>query len=170
MSLLLWLAAVGCGESTSNDGPSAGSAGQPAAAGSAATGGSLASGGSAAGTSNTSAGSPSAGTATASGGSNTAAGGSTGSSAAGAAGAQEPAEGGASAGGAAGGLAVCDPKKALCKLLPGECPGMQVRAVVGTCWGECVDIADCACSAADDCPDNDKYTCWSRSHCGPYVN
>ena len=63
----------------------------------------------------------------------------------------------------------CDAKKVTCKIAVPNCPDFQVPAVDGTCWGECVDIAQCACREANDCPDTNQYTCWSQRHCGPYV-
>jgi hypothetical protein len=63
----------------------------------------------------------------------------------------------------------CDAKKVTCKIAVPACPDFEVPAVDGTCWGECVEIARCACSEASDCPDTNQYTCWSKRHCGPYV-
>jgi hypothetical protein len=71
--------------------------------------------------------------------------------------------------GASGLLHDCDPRKVTCKIAVPDCPDLQVPSVEGTCWGDCVEIAECACSGAEDCPDNDQYTCWSQRHCGPYV-
>lgn len=84
-------------------------------------------------------------------------------------GAAEPGEAGAPSDAGAAGLYECNPTKVVCKALPPECPAFQVPAVEGTCWGDCVEIAECACSEASDCPNNDEYTCWSKQHCGPYV-
>lgn len=83
--------------------------------------------------------------------------------------------GGAPDPGGAGGspsteLVDCDPSGALCRSLPPDCSGMQVPSIAGTCWGPCVDITSCACVVARQCPDQNQYTCWSRKHCGPYLN
>jgi hypothetical protein len=150
---------AGCGD-TDADAPNGDEAGSPgqsvSGAGGAASGGKSggASGGSSAGT--TSGGASASGSA--SGGTGVG-----GSSAAGA-----PAEAGAPSGGTSG-LYDCDPKKVTCKIATPQCPSFEVPSVEGTCWGECVKIAQCACSAADDCPDQNQYTCWSKQHCGPYV-
>jgi hypothetical protein len=161
-----WLALSGCGDTT--DGSPAGGAGSVGdAAGSSGAG----AGASLAG--NASGGTNGAGT-NGSGGSK--AGSSAGGAEPGAAGSSdEPAEGGegpgdgAGGGGPAGGLVNCDARDALCKLLPEPCPAMQVREVVGTCWGECIEIDQCACGSANDCPNSNEYTCWMGTHCGPYV-
>jgi hypothetical protein len=81
--------------------------------------------------------------------------------------------GGASGGtgGASGGGTSCDPRKALCRALPPNCPTGQVPSVDGSCWGDCVPIATCTCTAAEDCPDPNQYTChMSRGVCDYYVN
>jgi hypothetical protein len=77
-------------------------------------------------------------------------------------------EGGAPGGGKPG-LSDCDAKKVTCKIATPQCAAFEVPSVDGSCWGQCVPIAQCACSAADDCPDQNQYTCWSKQHCGPYV-
>jgi hypothetical protein len=65
----------------------------------------------------------------------------------------------------------CDPRKALCKRLPPECPGDQVPSVVDSCYGECVPIAHCVCTEAAACPEEERFVChMSAGHCGPYVN
>jgi hypothetical protein len=47
---------------------------------------------------------------------------------------------------------------------------MQVPRVDGTCYGECVPIAECGCVEAEDCPHEESYTCHrSAMRCGPYV-
>ncbi len=90
------------------------------------------------------------------------------------------ASGGTNGGSAAGGtdlggggadseLVSCDQRQVSCKRLLPNCPANQVPSVVGNCYGDCVDIASCACSQADDCPDTNQYTCWSKQHCGPFV-
>lgn len=64
----------------------------------------------------------------------------------------------------------CDITKVLCRQAVPQCPDGQVPSVSGTCFGPCVPIESCKCSAPTDCPDNDKYTCHkSAGHCGPYV-
>jgi hypothetical protein len=155
-SIATWLALVGCGEDSSDDRHSgdSGSAGSVSGAGK-ATGGSATAG------SNANAGN-------ASGGSTRAGAGNGGGSDSGAAGAPEPS--GDAGSGSSDGLVSCDPEQASCKVPPGECPTMQVREVLGTCWGDCVKIEQCACGSAAECPDSNQYTCWMGRHCGPYVN
>lgn len=73
------------------------------------------------------------------------------------------------AGGASSGS--CDPRRALCRSLPPNCPTGQVPSINGSCWGDCVPIATCTCTAAADCPDPNQYTChMSRGVCDYYVN
>ena len=146
-SIATWLALVGCGEDSSDDGDSGdgGSAGSVSGAGK-TTGGSATAG------SNANAGN-------AKGGSTRAGTGNGGDSDSGTAGSSS-----------SDGLVSCDPEQALCKMPPGECPAMQVREVLGTCWGDCVKIEQCACGSAAECPDSNQYTCWMGRHCGPYVN
>ncbi len=104
---------------------------------------------------------------TASGGATQAGGGGvSGSAAAGAASGGAP-QGGS---GVTSGLVDCDPRNVLCRAATPECPSMQVPSVEGTCYGPCVDVESCACSSAEACPLPDQYTCWSKTHCGPYVN
>jgi hypothetical protein len=74
------------------------------------------------------------------------------------------------AGGGPAGLVDCDPRKILCRIAPPDCGPMSVPSVQGTCYGPCVAIDTCACSSAAECPDELQYTCWSRTHCGPYVH
>jgi hypothetical protein len=154
---------VGCGKSAV-DGGSGGTTSEPMA-GAPSDGGS------------TSAGAPSASGSTAVGGSaGTSAGGSVASGGA-------PTTGGVISGGAAAtggeapsggstsdGLVDCDPKKVLCKRTPPTCAGFTVPEVVDGCYGECVKIERCACSSANQCPDPGQFTCWSKQHCGPFVN
>ena len=80
--------------------------------------------------------------------------------------------GGASgSGGASSGGTTCDPRRALCRSLPPTCPTGQVPSIDGMCWGPCVPIATCTCTAAADCPDPNQYTChMSRGVCDYYVN
>ncbi len=67
----------------------------------------------------------------------------------------------------------CNPIHVLCNALPGPCPGGQVRAVVGGCWGECVPYTDCVpipCDPAGppgQCPVG--LACWGSGVCGPYI-
>jgi hypothetical protein len=152
-TMATWFSLVGCGEDSA-DGGDGGAAGS-------ATGAGKATGGSATAGSNDSAGS-------ASGGSTRAGGGNAGGGDNGAAGAREPS--GDAGSSSSDGLVSCDPAQALCKMSPGACPTMQVREVVGTCWGDCVKIEQCACGSAAECPDSNQYTCWMGRHCGPYVN
>jgi len=67
------------------------------------------------------------------------------------------------------GLVDCDPRKIFCKRVAPTCEAGQVPSVEGSCYGECVKVDRCACSAAEQCPDPDQYTCWAKQHCGPYV-
>jgi hypothetical protein len=159
--------AIGCGEGAGDGGKAAGSAGQSVsgASGSAASAGK---GGSSAGTS--SAGSSSAGSSNGGAAGKPSAGSGSGGDAAGtASGGSDQSEAGSPSGGGASGLAECNPKQVTCKALPPQCPANQVPSVDGTCWGECVKIDQCACSVASDCPDQNQYTCWSKQHCGPFV-
>lgn len=147
------LVAVGCGESEGDDGATAGAAGQSASgAGQSASG--------AAGASSAGAGGAATG-GTAGGVSGTSAGGSSGGS--------DGGDAGAASGGGASSLEDCNTQHVTCKALPPQCGSGQVPSVEGTCWGDCVKIERCACSAQDDCPDHDQYTCWGGRHCGPYV-
>jgi hypothetical protein len=155
--------AVGCGESDSNPGAEA-------AAGSATAG----SGTNGAGTSGKAGGSATAGSV--SGGSSSGGGPAGGNVAGGAShagsttGGQPNGQAGAgNEGGAASGLVDCDPKKILCKRLAPECAAGEVPSVAGSCYGDCVKVAQCACSAADQCPQPNEYTCWAKQHCGPFV-
>jgi hypothetical protein len=63
----------------------------------------------------------------------------------------------------------CDPGKIRCRRMPPECPAGQVPSVSGSCFGPCVAVEKCACSAAAQCPQSDKHTCWQGKHCGPFV-
>ena len=106
--------------------------------------------------------------------------GSSGSSAGAAAGGSAAGAGGAAAAGGTAGSAAgrdpggvklvdCNPAHVTCKIAVPDCPGFEVARVDGTCWGECVPIAACACSQADDCPNQNEFTCWKQEHCGPFV-
>lgn len=72
--------------------------------------------------------------------------------------------------GEAQGLVDCDLRKVLCRVATPVCADGQFPSVIGTCYGPCTPIESCACSAAEDCPDNDRYTCWRSMHCGPFVD
>ena len=168
--LLLGVAAA-CGESASSaDESSAGSSGTAAGAG----GGSAGTGAPTAGTAGSSQGgsASSAGnnavSGSSSGGKSSNGGQSTGGTASAAG---NDSGGSGNEGGASGDLVDCDPMKITCKRAAPECPAGQVPSVddVGNCYGDCVKIDRCACSAANQCPDANQYTCWAKQHCGPYV-
>ena len=72
--------------------------------------------------------------------------------------------------GASAGLLQCDPNQVLCKRTAPQCVFGEVPQVVDSCYGECVRVDRCACSTAAECPQPEQYTCWARSHCGPFVN
>ena len=74
------------------------------------------------------------------------------------------------AGSTSAGLLECDPSKVLCKRTAPQCVFGEVPQVVASCYGECVKVDRCACSTAAQCPQPEQYTCWSMSHCGPFVN
>lgn len=76
-------------------------------------------------------------------------------------------EAGAAGSGGSGSRSECNPTKVTCKALPPECPASQVPSVEGSCWGDCVEITQCACAQTSDCPNNDEYFCWDEQHCGP---
>lgn len=159
--------AFGCGESE-------GDSDTPAAAGSVtATAGSSNAGNTSGGSGNPTGGSSSAaGSSSSEAGTNSSAGSASSGGATGggsAAGGQPDAPGGDSAGGASGGLVDCDPSKILCKRLAPICEAGEVPSVAGSCYGDCVKIERCACSAAEQCPEPEQYTCWAKQHCGPYV-
>jgi len=67
-------------------------------------------------------------------------------------------------------LLECDPSKVLCKRTAPQCVFGEVPQVVDGCYGECVKVDRCACSTAAQCPQPDQYTCWSQTHCGPFVH
>jgi hypothetical protein len=133
----------------SGSGGSIGAAGKPTSAG--GTGGVIGSGGVSGGQS--SGGAMSTGGAPSGGGA--------------ASGGSAPSSGGA---GGAGGDVSCDPRKILCKRVAPECGQMEVPSVEGSCYGPCVAIGKCACTAAEECPDSSQYTCnRSSAHCTPYL-
>jgi Kazal-type serine protease inhibitor-like protein len=64
----------------------------------------------------------------------------------------------------------CDPRKILCRQAPPKCAGGTVPSVLGSCYGGCVPVESCGCSAPEACPLPDEYTChMSAGHCGPFV-
>jgi hypothetical protein len=65
----------------------------------------------------------------------------------------------------------CDQRDVLCKRATPKCAEGTVPSVVGTCYGDCVKIAECGCSDAAECPQPDQYTCHkSAQRCDYYVN
>ena len=64
----------------------------------------------------------------------------------------------------------CDPTKILCKRTPPKCAVGNVPSVSGSCYGDCVPVETCACSAPEQCPQPGQYTChMSGKHCTPYL-
>lgn len=63
----------------------------------------------------------------------------------------------------------CDPKKILCKRLAPECGVGEVPSVESSCYGECVKVERCGCSAGVECPQPEQYTCMVEHHCGPFL-
>jgi hypothetical protein len=88
----------------------------------------------------------------------------------GSAGAGVGSAGGEAAGGSDAGLLDCDPGKVLCKRAAPECAFGEAPQVIEHCYGECVKVERCGCSMAAQCPQPEQYTCWSKRHCGPFVN
>lgn len=160
--LLLLLACGSAGDDVGGgSGGQSTSGGQSGASGGAnSSGGNASSGGKAAGTSG--------GTGNASGGAVAKGGSAPSSGGAAATGGSASTSGGS--GGGASGLVDCDLRKVVCRIAVPECPQNQVPSVNGTCYGPCVPIDSCACTVAADCPYNEEYTCWRRTHCGPYVD
>jgi len=66
-------------------------------------------------------------------------------------------------------LADCDTSKVRCRRMAPQCPEGQVASVAGSCFGPCVAVERCACSATIACPQPEKHACWQSTHCGPYV-
>ncbi|MEM9192935.1 MAG: hypothetical protein AAGF12_27420 [Myxococcota bacterium] len=65
---------------------------------------------------------------------------------------------------------VCDPRQVLCDAIPPDCPQGRVPEVVQGCWGNCVDIGECACSDPAACPEPNLYTCINfRMRCSPFL-
>jgi hypothetical protein len=82
-------------------------------------------------------------------------------------GAAAGADGGAAGAGGAVGVS-CDTSKVLCKIATPQCPAGQVPSVNGACYGPCVPIDMCTCSAPADCPDPTTTTCHMNTmRCGP---
>lgn len=64
----------------------------------------------------------------------------------------------------------CNPASVDCDAPTPSCPEGQVPSVTGGCWGDCVGISQCECSAASDCPEPERYTCHgTSSRCGYYL-
>lgn len=145
---------LGCG-GTSKD-PVATAGTSSSSAGTAAEGGTS--------TAGTGVGGSAAGEATSGGSASSAGTSSGGSGAGGSSGANAGGEGGAAS------LVDCDARKITCKRTPPTCDTFHVPSVEGSCYGDCVKIDRCACSGPAECPDSNQYTCWSKKHCGPYVN
>ena len=156
--------ASGCGQSEGDSATPGGAGNGAMTAGSSSAGASASNAGTSA-TAGTASGGSSSGGASHGGGT---AGGASG--AAPTTGGQAGAQAGAgSNGGGAGGLVDCDPKKISCKRAAPVCGAGQVPSVDGSCYGDCVKVAQCACTAADQCPQPNEYTCWAKQHCGPFV-
>jgi hypothetical protein len=68
-----------------------------------------------------------------------------------------------------GPLADCEQGKVRCRRMPPQCPEGQVASVAGSCFGPCVAVERCACSATIACPQPEKHACWHNQHCGPFV-
>ena len=47
------------------------------------------------------------------------------------------------------------------------CPEGEAPSVVNDCWGPCIPIASCRCTAHYQCPNGELYTCLPDLHCGP---
>jgi hypothetical protein len=153
LAVTWWAVAAGvaCNSTTSGSGPENASgsgtneAGAPSTPGNAA--GSAASGAASGGQASEVAGSGGAGSVTPSGGSHT-----------------EVPSGGAT------GLHDCDASKLACKRAAPDCENGDVPEMEGSCYsGACVKLELCACRGPEHCPEPERYTCWSRTHCGPYV-
>ena len=65
----------------------------------------------------------------------------------------------------------CDARDVTCGDAAPTCEDGMAASVKGDCWGPCVPIDWCLCSAPEFCPDANMYTChMSAGRCGPYVN
>lgn len=61
-----------------------------------------------------------------------------------------------------GGGVFCDHRAVRCRVAEPDCGEGSVASVdpeVG-CYGPCVDIRECGCAEAQDCPKQGIYTCW----------
>ena len=163
--LVAFLLAIGCGKAATGE-PGVGAAGSTDSGGS-TSGGSTGDAGATSNAGATSGGSTEGGGSTSSAGS-TESGGSTSGGSTGDAGSTSNA-GAGSTGGATAGLVECDPAKVLCKRAAPACATGEVPSVLGNCYGDCVKIESCACSAPEQCPQPNQYTCWSKQHCGYFV-
>jgi hypothetical protein len=76
---------------------------------------------------------------------------------------------GADTGAGGGGLVDCSPANISCRRAPPVGEFGEAPSVEGICYGPCVPIDTCACSAPGECPNPNEYTCWMQEHCGPYV-
>lgn len=68
--------------------------------------------------------------------------------------------------GACGDGSNCDPADIRCAQPEPDCGPGKVASVVGTCYGPCVDIAQCRCVYSFECPKRDIYSCMPERHCG----
>jgi hypothetical protein len=51
---------------------------------------------------------------------------------------------------------------------PDPCPDGKVYSVVNNCYGECVELAECSCNVASDCPGDNACYNFSKK-CGPWL-
>ncbi|HSC85937.1 MAG TPA: hypothetical protein VLC09_01650 [Polyangiaceae bacterium] len=66
----------------------------------------------------------------------------------------------------------CDPSHIVCQTFaePEPCPEGQVHSVTSGCYGVCVPIAQCSCSAEQACPEPERYVCHgNKARCDYYV-
>jgi hypothetical protein len=161
LSCLLVLAAVSCGESDGGNG--SGNAAGQAAGGAAGKAGESAAG--KGGSVPATAGAATGAAGSASGGNGAGGAGTAGSPAS----SGGSSDGGEPASGGSDGFVDCDTRKVMCKIAVPDCAANEAPSVVGTCYGPCVRIDDCACKTAAECPDPNQYTCWMQQHCGPFV-
>lgn len=61
----------------------------------------------------------------------------------------------------------CDVRDIRCRTPAPACEFGQVPEVVGTCYGECVDIGECACTESAECGDELLYVCRRDGRCTP---
>jgi hypothetical protein len=57
----------------------------------------------------------------------------------------------------------CDARSVVCLVLPPTCAPGEVPSVEGRCWGRCVPLSACTCSADVECPVG---VCDPGGHCG----